>query len=1024
VTRAESRGARPPARAALRSLLYAGGGPSWQNPELTGLGLVPPHATLPPFPSPELAATLDRTRSRWVQPLVGRWDFKLVDRPESAPTAADQARGWRSVEVPSLWTMLGDESPHYTNVVMPFDSPPPQVPEHNPTGLYRRALTVPRGWQGRRIVLHFGGVEGVLCVVVNGQPVGLSKDARSPSELDVTRLLDPKGPNEVLAAVVRWSDASFVEDQDQWWHAGIAREVLLTSTQHTYVADVFARGELDDRCRHGTLAVDARVEGPDADTASLEARLIDPRGRLVLTAPLVRGPTGHRLRAPLRAPRHWSAEDPALYTLVVTRCDADGAGESVSCAVGVRRVEIEGARLLVNGKAVQINGVNRHDHDDTRGRAVTRELMETDARLMKQFNVNAVRTSHYPNDPYWLDLCDRLGLYVVDEANIEAHAYYDALCADARYLPAFVSRVQALVERDKNHPSVILWSLGNESGYGPNHDAAAGWVRARDPARPLHYEGAIARDWSGGHHATDVVCPMYASVEEIERWAETTDDSRPLILCEFSHAMGSWGGLADYYAAFERHDRLQGGFVWEWLDHGILAHDARGRAYWKVGGDFGDTPNDANFCADGLVWPDRTPHPGLYELKHLARPVSVEARRGGRFRIHNRRDFASLADVRGTWELTVDGTVTRRGRLPSLEVPAGGSLDVALELGPVDRGERFVTFRFVLRRATAWAPAGHEVAWQQLPLPSRTTPPVDRVSRVRPSRAEGALVLESGETRIVVDEATGTLVELRHAGQPNVLRSGPTLQLWRAATDNDGLRLLPERGTGVLSRWLELGLDRLEHRLASVRALPGGIDVLRVASGRGQWDDALHRQRYRLLETGALLVENDVRVGADLRDLPRVGVVLELAPGLEQLEWLGRGPWEDYPDRLASTVVGRHRSTVAEQYVPTILPQEHGRHGDVRWLSLRGDQGRGLTVAGRPSFAFTASHFRAADLYAARHTCELEPRPEVVLSIDHAQRGLGTSACGPDTHPRHRLTARRYRFAYVLAPCPPRRGAR
>ena len=1004
------------AREALLSLLYTGGVPSWERPELTSLGTLPPRATLVPFPSPERAATLDRRRSPWLRSLDGRWEFRLADRPAGAPRAACSPRGWDAVEVPGLWTMLGYEVPQYTNVVMPFAERPPRVPDANATGLYRRRFTLPRAWAGRRVVLQFGGVEGVLHVVVNGRPVGLAKDGRTPAEFDLTKLLRPSGePNELLAAVVRWSDASFVEDQDQWWHAGISREVLLYATGPTYVADVFARAELDDSFRNGRLAVDVAVDGPKAEQARLEARLLDPAGREVLAAPLeVRG-REHTLTAPVRAPRRWSAEDPALYTLVVTLRARDGR-ESVACRVGFRRVQVVGRRLLVNGEAIAVHGVNRHDHDDVRGRAVTRELMEQDARLLKQFNVNAVRASHYPNDPYWLDLCDRLGLYVVDEANIESHAYYDELCRDSRYLGAFVTRVRNMVERDKNHPSVILWSLGNESGYGPNHDAAAGWIRARDPSRPLHYEGAIARDWSGGRHATDVVCPMYASVEEIETWAQTTDDPRPLILCEYSHAMGNWGGLSDYAAAFERHGQLQGGFVWEWVDHGIRARDARGRAYWRYGGDFGETPNDANFCADGLVWPDRTPHPGLYELKFVSRPVAVEARGGGRFRIHNRRDFAGLSDLRGEWELTVDGSVVRRGKLPSLDVPAGRSRDVRLELGHAGGGERFVTFRFFLRRATEWAPAGHEVAWEQLALPSRPVPRAMSVLRARPVEEDGRLVLEGGGVRAVVDTATGTLAELAREGGRNVLRAGPVLQLWRAATDNDGLRLLPERSTGALARWLELGLDRVEHRLESVRAAPGGVDVVHAVSGRGRWDDAVHRQRYRLLDSGALLVENDVRLGTDLRDLPRVGVVLVLVPGLERLEWFGRGPWEDYPDRLASTVVGSFRSTVRDQYVPYILPQEHGCHSDVRRLSLTDGHGAGLEVVGRPVIAFTASHFTAGDLYAARHTCDLEPRPETVLSLDCAQRGLGTSACGPDTRPRYRLAAGRYRFAYVLSP--------
>jgi beta-galactosidase len=981
-----------PARS-LESLLHLGGRRSWELPEVPSLGRVPPHATLVPFPTPELAATLDPGRSKCFASLDGEWELRLVGRPDEAPRALEAPRGWRAVSVPGLWTMQGFGTPHYTNVAMPFAAEPPHVPEENPTGIYRRRFRLPRGWRRRRVVLHFGGSEGALYVLVNGEPVGFSKDARTPAEFDVTELVRHAAVNEVVAVVVQWSDASFVEDQDQWWHAGLPRGIALSSPGP--ITDLFVRADMD-----GMLAVDAEP--------ATHARLLDPRGRVVFDGPF------ERERA-LPSPRLWSAEDPALYTLVVS---SDG-GESVACRVGFRRVEVRDRHLLVNGKAVLVRGINRHDHEDVRGRAVTREMMEVDARLMKQFNVNAVRTSHYPNDPYWLDLCDRFGLYVVDEANIEAHAFYDDVCRDPRYASAFVERVRNMVERDKNHPCVILWSLGNESGYGANHDAAAGWVRARDPSRPLHYEGAIAQDWSGGRRATDVVCPMYGDVEAIEAWAvEKRDDPRPLILCEYSHAMGnSNGGLADYFAAFERHDALQGGFVWEWIDHGIRLTDARGRDYWAYGGDFGDTPNDANFCADGLVWPDRTPHPALEELKFLAQPVRVEAIDAGRgrFRVRNLNEFVDLRYLRGRWELAIDGDVVQRGRLPSLRVPPGGTLDVALDLDAKadTAGERFVTFRFVLSRDTAWAPAGHELGWQQFALPSRR-PRRSVGPAARPRETKAGIVLEARDVRAVVDDETGALSELTSGGRGAILH-GPLLQVWRAPTDNDGLRLVPEkRDRGVLRRWLELGLDRLELRLDSIATPPGRIEVVHRASGRGRFDDATHRHVYRLLTSGDLVVENEVLLGPELRDLPRVGVVLTLPAALERLEWFGRGPWESYPDRLASTVVGRFRSTVSDQYVPYILPQEHGHRSDVRRLSLTDDTGFGLAVAGRPTIGFTASHFSADDLYRARHTCDLDPRPEVVLSLDHAQRGLGTASCGPDTDLRHRLLEPSYRFTYAL----------
>ena len=426
-------------------------------------------------------------------------------------------------------------------------------------------------------------------------------------------------------------------------------------------------------------------------------------------------------------PRLWSAETPYLYTLVVTLKTPDGE-ESARCTVGFRKIEIRDRQLLVNGARVMIKGVNLHDHHDTAGKTVPREAMEADVRLMKQFNVNAVRTAHYPKDPYYYELFDRYGIYVVDEANIEAHAFYREMCRDPRYTDAFVERVAAMVERDKNHPCVILWSLGNESGYGPNHDAAAGYVRAADPSRPLHYEGAIApwdgSSWAEGHRATDVVCPMYPAIEDIIEWAKTNDDWRPMILCEYSHAMGnSNGSLADYWAAFETYPGLQGGFIWEWLDHGIRQTDADGRSYWAYGGDFGDEPNDANFITDGIVWPNRTPHPALFEFKHLVQPVRVEPvdLEAGRVRIVNKHDFINLNWLRGEWELTVDGRRAQWGELPRLDVPPGDALEVTLDLKQTDTagpGERFLNFRFYQADDTRWAPADFEVAWQQIPLPS------------------------------------------------------------------------------------------------------------------------------------------------------------------------------------------------------------------------------------------------------------------------------------------------------------------
>jgi beta-galactosidase len=1015
-------------------LLFLGGEKTWEMPQLPALNTLPPRATLIPFPSTRAALTLDREQSPWFANLSGEWQFKIKAKPDEATWNALETNDWSRINVPGNWTMQGFGKPQYTNVVLPFPQSPPHVPQENPTGIYRREFSVPENWRGHRIVLHFGGCEGALYVYVNRQPIGISKDARTPAEFDVTNVARVGEINELVAVVVQWSDASFIEDQDHWWQAGIQREVYLYATTVPHLQDIFARGDLAETqsVRDGILRVTCKIgfAGEIHNDCAVKLQLFDSKRRAVFKQPLSKVYDDSLLprseiafEQAVRAPKLWSAESPNLYTLVVTLKTPHGE-ESVACHIGFRKVEIRDRQLLINGKRVMIKGMNRHDHDDTMGKALSRATLEADIRLMKQFNVNAVRTSHYPNDPYWLDLCDRYGLYVVDEANIEAHAFYHETCRDSRYTNAYIARVRAMVERDKNHPCVIFWSLGNESGYGPNHDAAAGWVRGADSSRPLHYEGAISRwayrTWDDGHRVTDVVCPMYPPLQKIIEWSKTSRDWRPMILCEYSHAMGnSNGSLADYWAAFEKYSGLQGGYIWEWIDHGIQQITADGKTYWAYGGDFGDEPNDANFCADGIVWPHRMPHPALYEFKHLVQPVRVElldAR--GRIRITNKRDFTSLDDLRGEWELTVDGERAQSGKLPRLEIAPGASLDVMLDLAREQIGERFLNVRFYQRKDTWWAKAGHEVAWQQIALPARARKFAQRANAtVIAEENDRAIILRAGNVRAVFDKATGALAEF--GAETNWIVRGPLLNVWRAATDNDGIKLLLGRqGSGPLARWLDLGLDHVQHSLQRIRLIRTGempiIEIVHRASGRNKPNDFVHAHRYSFLPNGDLRVENVVRLGKDMRDIPRVGVNLILEPRLEHLEWFGRGPWENYPDRKSSAMVGRYSSTVTEQYVPYIMPQENGHKTDVRWLMLTNEQGHGLRAEGNPTVEFSASHFTGADLFAAKHTIDLTPRAEIILNLDGAHRGLGTASCGPDTLDKYRLLEPVYQFVYVL----------
>jgi len=1041
-------------------LLQTGLLKTWESPETLSFNRLAARATLIPYPTAAAARANRREDSPWWRSLDGAWEFRLVSRPEDVP--AEFVRpdfrpdaGWSKLPVPSNWTMHGHDRPHYTNIIMPFPDAPPHVPAQNPTGLYRTVLTVPADWTGRRVILHVGGAESVLYLWLDGQPVGLAKDTRLPSEFDLTRYVRAGASHTLAAVVVRWSDASFVEDQDQWWMGGIHREVYVYSQAEHFLEDVFARGDLEDNLRDGRLRVSVRLGAPDLEARGCKVRiqLYDATGKARWRRPAEgnveakdfwRSPrklVGFDL--PVRRPKLWSAESPALYTVVATLVAPDGREiEHTSCRVGFRRVEVRDRQMLVNGAPVRIAGVNRHDHDERHGKAVTREGMLRDVRLMKQFNVNAVRTSHYPNDPHWYDLCDEHGLYVFDEADVESHAFYQELSRDNRYAPAFLDRGLRMVERDKNHPSILAWSLGNESGYGAHHDAMAGWIRHRDPSRLIHYEGAITWDWQGGSRATDIICPMYPEIKKLTAWAEdrkARDQRRPLIMCEFSHAMGnSNGSLGDYFDAFDRHPGLQGGFVWEWVDHGLLRRDGQGRESWAYGGDFGDEPNDRNFVCDGLVWPDRTPHTALYEYKYLAQPVRVAPRaaRRGQFWVENRRWFASLADLRGTWELQVNGRPVGTGRLGALTAAPRKRQPVTLQwpdlkLNP--RDEVQVTFRFFTAKATAWSEAGHEVAWSQLDVPVAAFGPVSRPAK--PERRLGAApvaveptaagwLVRAGSTEFTVQRDAGILLNLRVQGRELITR-GPQLNVWRAPTDNDGLKLFDVVNWGgcrTLANWLEAGYDRIEladtHTSCRVKGTAAFVEIRQRWLCPGAKRFITHTHRYRAEPDGRLTVENHFAVDRRLTELPRLGVTLVLPPTLEKLEWFGRGPWENYRDRNRGSVTAVHASTVSARYVPYIVPQEHGNLTDVRWIALSEGEGRGLRFTAAKRMEASVSHFTARDLYLAKHADELVPRPEVYLNLDHAQRGLGTASCGPDVLESYRIRGGEHALGLVIAPLP------
>jgi beta-galactosidase len=918
-------------------------------------------------------------------PLNGDWAFRLSPRADGPADFVERNyddAGWDRLPVPSHWQLHGYGAPAYTNVRYPFPVDPPFVPDENPTGDYRCRFAVPLDWAHGAAVLRFEGVDSCARVWLNGDYVGTTRGSRLPAEFDVGSLLRPGTENVLAVRVHQWSSGSYLEDQDMWWLSGIFRDVTLLQRPAAGIDDLFVHADYDHVTGSGSLRVDA--SGADVRVTVPELGIDVAGGESVLV---------ERVDA-------WSAEVPRLYEAVVA-----SAGERVLLQVGFRRVAISDGLLLVNGHRVQLHGVNRHEFDPDAGRAVSEALMRRDVELMKAHNVNAVRTSHYPPHPRFLDLCDELGLYVIDECDLETHGFWPLEWRrnpsdDPLWEDALVDRMRRMVERDKNHPSVVLWSLGNESGSGCNLSAMASWTRSRDPSRPLHYE----HDWSC--RDVDVYSRMYASHEEVDaigRGAEeplpdAALDARrrrmPFLLCEYAHAMGNGpGGLAEYQELFERHPRCQGGFVWEWIDHGL--RDAA-RGFFAYGGDFGEPLHDSNFVADGLLFPDRTPSPGLIELKKVFEPVRITGAADGGLRIENRHGFRDLSHLEFVWTLEDEGEEVARGSLRVGSLPAGSLADLELPAmtATATAGEAWLTVRAVHAADEPWAAAGHEVAWAQVlvapaPDPGSPTPRVSAAPSTAPLVTQAAISLGAGE----FDPLTGVL---RRFGSLDL--QGPRLDVWRAPTDNDEGYHGPDQ---LADLWRSHGLDRMRHRTISVKHDGHGLvvhtRVMPAASDLG----LLATYTWTVAADGALVLALEIVPDREISfPLPRLGVRFAVPATLDGVEWFGRGPGEAYPDSHLAARVGRFSSSVADLQTPYLMPQENGARPEVRWATLGGR----LRIEGRPHFGLTVRPWTSESLAAARHPTDLTADPDwLYVNADLAQQGLGSASCGPGVLAPYRL---------------------
>jgi beta-galactosidase len=1011
--------------------------PDWENPEMIGWGKEPAHCTLMPYPDAESALKGTRESSCFYKSLNGPWKFHWAATPNNRPKdfykVEYDVSQWDEIEVPSNWELQGYGIPTYTNIRYPFspDNPnPPHIPhDDNPVGSYRTEFTVPPQWKGRQVFVHFDGVASALYLWINGRKVGYSQGSMTPAEFNITEHLRA-GKNVLAGEVYRYSDGSYLEDQDTWRVSGIYRDVYLFSTPDVHLRDFFVRCELDEQYRDAVLAVTAHVHNYGEKTAkahTLEMTLFDANGKPVTGKPLTKAQTGRiephgervvEMEVEVANPNKWSAETPCLYKALLTLRDPNGKVVEVEpCDFGFRKVELKDGQVLINGAAVLFKGVNRHEHDPDCGRAIPYKRMLQDIRLLKQNNINAVRTSHYPDDPKWYTLCDKYGIYVVDEANIESHGigYHPdrTLANKPEWKTAHMDRTIRMVERDKNHPCVVIWSLGNEAGDGTNFEAASAWIHQRDPTRLVQYERAEQRPH------TDIVCPMYWPIDRIVEYARV-ELRRPLILCEYAHAMGnSVGNLQDYWDAIESHRHLQGGFIWDWADQALQKKTTGGQEFWAYGGDYGDIPNDRNFLCNGLVQPDRKPNPSLYEVKKVYQYIKVEAvdLLEGRVRIRNKYDFVSLEFVDVCWEMTEDGRLLQQGILPKLSVGPHHKQEVTIGFSKpqLEAGaEYWLKIVFKLADDSPWADRGHVVAWDQfrIPFDVPAAPEADTeaVAPLAMEDSPDAYKITGSNFKLRIGKKSGCIESFEFAGR-QLLASPLVPDFWRVPTDNDRGNNMPDR----LGAWKRAGLDRTVHKVTAERISPQVVKIMAKSSlPTGKCDYAT---TYTVYGGGDVLVEGKLTkpVNIELPELPRFGMQMTIPERYNTMTWFGRGPHETYWDRKTGAAVGLYSAKVEDQIHVYVRPQENANKTDVRWVAFTDEQGLGLLAVGIPLLSVSARPFTRRDLEQAEHTFDLPRRNTITVNLDYRQMGVGgDNSWGARTHRQYTLPAVNYSYSFRL----------
>lgn len=1002
---------------------------TWENHQIDGINRMPARAHFLTFPSKEKALLNNNRYTHAFKNLNGVWKFMFLDAPEYSPegffNSDFDVTKMDDITVPGNWQLQGYGKMHYSDLWYNFPINPPYVPTENPTGIYKRTFFVEESYRDKKIIIRFCGVDSAYHLWINGKEVGYSKVARNESEFDITDLIRVGEENDVTVRVYQWSDGTYLEDQDMWWESGIFRDVELIGVPKDGINDYKVIADLDDEYKNGIFKVEAFLRTTKEVNVTFE--LVDAGENTVFTKTVVAKEGKACIDEVIADVNHWTAETPYLYKLFMTVEDNGQIVEVIPQNVGFRNIRLNGETFLVNGVAIKFKGVNRHDYSPQNGRVVSREEIEKDIILMKQFNINAIRTSHYPNSYYLYDLCDEYGMYLIAETDLECHGFeltgdYKWITDDPSWELAYVSRMTRMIERDKNHPAIIFWSLGNESAFGCNFRKMTDVAHEMDPTRLVHYEGDFDVE------SADVYSTMYTWIENPKKPYLMKDiiekSKKPHIHCEYCHAMGNGpGNLKDYQDLVYAHDKLQGGFVWEWFDHGIESFTESGEKYYRYGGDFGDDPSNKDFCIDGLIMPDRTPSPGLYEYKKVIEPITTTAVdiQKGIINLLSRYDFANLDRFNLVYKVMEDDVILQTGfmAVPSIEARANKDITLPYDLSviKVKPGVHYyVNISYQLREDTSYASSGHELATAQFELPL-----YKEGIMVRP---EGILNVEKEHTTLHVKGANfsldfnlvnGNLMNIVRDGM-QVLSKGPRLTLWRAPISND---------MEIIDKLKKVYFLHLEHEVVMNidYHMEGNILKVEVDTINSTTNSAWHfktKYVYTVCPSGDILIDVEgtpsgrVDLAPDM--LPRIGVSMHLDKSMEHVRYFGMGPGENYADSKEAAQMGLYANTVDGLFTNYVIPQENGNHMGCKWVSMTNDRGMGLLASTEGDFNFSASWYEDKDLDDAKHTCDLVKRDYIIFNVDYKQNALGTNSCGQWQLDKYRAKFEDFKLSFRLTP--------